>query len=100
MGKLLPYLPKLLAYATKAPAYIAGFLVSFVFFAFVVGPTGLRERWYNTAAYDLVGLSVALVVLGHVGAALATHRRGQWEQRQHDQLARDIRLKQHRDVLD
>ena len=100
VGKLLPYVPTLLRYASHAPAYIVGFVVAFVAFAFFVGPAALRTAWYPTAAYDLAGMALAAALLGHVGAAVATWQAGRWEQRQHDQLARDIRVKQHRDDLD
>lgn len=100
MGQLLPYVPQLLSYASKIPAYIAGYLFTVVLLFVFVGPTELKYAYYPTAAYDIVSIAIASVLIKHVSSAHSYYTKGYWEQKKQEQFTRDIRMKHQTAVKD
>ena len=93
MGTLMPYVPQLLSFASKIPAYIAGYLFTLVVLLLFVGRAELKFVYYPTAAYDIISIAVASVLIKHLSSSHAYYTQGYWQQRKQEQFTKDIHMK-------
>ena len=56
VAQIMPHLPKLLALATEAPAFITGYLLAFIYLVIWIGPTAFKRSFAPISGFHLVGL--------------------------------------------